>query len=368
MGNTLLLIMLVASSMEMALCFGCCMVLLQFRQQTWDLPRRMLAFLTLFWGLMAFYRVYDIVSSPLQNGFTELIPPFNVFMVLCTQAFIYFYPRTLMKPSWMSRDSIGLYAIVTPLVLLGATYLFFIGRWTQVISFGEIVDNMGRADVLLRVITVDLMIPYSILYIFLPYNWRQSGATHKWIVIYSIGALSFCLLHIAHFFTGYIPLRIIQQAWEMAFIIITCNFELRDRLIAQNTAQPREAPGAEPDEDAVDRKGFWGDAALWTRVTSLLEKEEVWRNPDLSLPLMAQFCGTNTTYLSQSIKDNTGMGFNAYINKLRIQCITDRLRENPRQDIQQLCYDAGYRSRITAWRNFKEITGVTPTEYRQSLE
>ena len=75
-----------------------------------------------------------------------------------TQAFIYFYPRTLMKPTWMSRDSIGLYAIVTPLVLLGATYLFFIGRWTQVISFGEIVDNMGRADVLLRVGTGDLLV------------------------------------------------------------------------------------------------------------------------------------------------------------------------------------------------------------------
>lgn len=82
--------------------------------------------------------------------------------------------------------------------------------------------------------------------------------------------------------------------------------------------------------------------------------------------MMAQFCGTNTTYLSNSIKDNTGMGFNAYINKLRIQYVTEGMRGNPGREIQQLFYEAGYRSRITAWRNFKEIMGITPTEFRQA--
>lgn len=45
----------------------------------------------------------------------------------------------------------------------------------------------------------------------------------------------------------------------MLFIVITCNFELRDRLIAQNKSLAREAPGA---EDAADRKSLWGDVAL----------------------------------------------------------------------------------------------------------
>jgi len=71
--------------------------------------------------------------------------------------------------------------------------------------------------------------------------------------------------------------------------------------------------------------------------------------------------------LSNAIKENTGGGFNTYINKVRIQFVTDAMRKDPRQDMQQLCYEAGYRSRTTAWRNFKEIVGVTPTEFRLSL-
>lgn len=359
MKSTLLLIMLVASSMEMAICFGCFMVLLQFRHQTWDLPRRILAFLTAFCGLMAFYRVFNIVQSPLSNGFTMLLPPTNLLLVVCTQAFLYFYPRTLMNPTWLRWNNPGIYLIVVPLVLVGISFFFFLGRWTPLATFQDIVVNMRKPDVLVRVIAMDLMLPYSIIYLFLPYNWRKSGASLSWIRLYSVGAIGFFVLHTAFFLTGFLQLRIFQQMWEMAFLIIACNFELRDRFIPKSPVT--EDGPVNPAEES------WGETSLWDRVCVLIEKDQVWKNPDLTLPLMAQYCGTNITYLSNTIKDNTGIGFNAYINKVRIQFVTDSMRENPSQDMQQLCYEAGYRSRTTAWRNFKDIVGITPTEFRQSL-
>ena len=369
MNNTLLLIMLAVSSMEMAICLGCSMILVQFRRQTWDCPRQVLTFLTLFCGVMAFYRVIDIVQSPLDNGFTEVLPPANVLLVLCTQIFLYFYPRTLLNPGWLSWKNRGVYWILAPLALVAAAYLLYIGHWTRLGSFQDIVDNMRRGDVLLRGITVDLMVPYSILFLFLPYNWRRSGATLGWIRLYTVGVVGFCVLHITYFFTGILVLRIIQQLWEIVFIAITCDYELRDRFIpaAGAPAEGQPAPEEDPQQPA-SRGQQWGETALWDRVQKLLEQDQVWRNPDLTLPMMAQFCGTNITYLSNAFKEHAGTGFNTYINQLRIRSITDALRQNPSQDIQQLCYNAGYRSRTTAWRNFKEITGVTPTEYKQSLQ
>jgi AraC-like DNA-binding protein len=55
------------------------------------------------------------------------------------------------------------------------------------------------------------------------------------------------------------------------------------------------------------------------------------------------------------------------MNAKRINYVTRQLREHPGLDIQTAFFNAGYRSRATAWRNFKEIVGVTPTEYRQQL-
>ena len=361
MGNTLLLILLVASSMEMAICFGCFMVLLQFRHQTWDLPRRILAFLTVFCGIMAFYRVFNIVYAPQNSGFLEVVPPLNVLLVVCTQAFLYFYPRTLMDSRWLRWNNRGIYWILAPLVVIGIAYLFFIGHWTRLTSFQDITEHMTTPDVLLRILTVDVMIPYSILYLFLPYNWRRSTAPHNFIVIYAIGAFGFCTLHAAFFFTGRLPIRIVQQVWEMVFMVIACNFELKDRIIVR---KPEEQ---EANEEALELEETWGEVALWDRIQILITKDQVWRNPDLTLPLMAQFCGTNITYLSNTIKENTGSGFSAYINKLRIQYITENMKQDPTRDMQQLCYEAGYRSRTTAWRNFKDIMGITPTEFRQTL-
>ena len=364
MDNTLLLIMLVASSMEMAICVGCFMVLLQFRHQTWDLPRRILTFLTIFCGIMAFYRVFIIVHSPLNNGFMEVLPPANVLLVLITQAFLYFYPRTLMRTDWLVWKNIGLYVDIVPLILLAIVFILLTGRWTPLASFHDIIANMREPDVLLRVVTVDfIVVPYSLLYLFLPYNWRRSGASRSWIKLYAVGAFGFAVLHFCFFVTGYLPLRIVQQAWEMAFMIVTCNFELQDRFIPKQ-AIAEDTPEEEPDP----MRESWGEIPLWERVQVLLDKDQVWRNPDLTLPMMAQYCGTNITYLSNAFKDNAGTGFTTYINQRRIQFVMDSMRENPNLDMQQLCFEAGYRSRTTAWRNFKEITGLTPTEFRVNLQ
>ena len=48
--------------------------------------------------------------------------------------------------------------------------------------------------------------------------------------------------------------------------------------------------------------------------------------------------------------------------------VSEYAQENPDTDIQSAFFNAGYRSRTTAWRNFKDIMGVSPADYRASLE
>ena len=128
----------------------------------------------------------------------------------------------------------------------------------------------------------------------------------------------------------------------------------------------------EPDEEVADipetvPEELPAEFGLWTRIGIVMDQEEAWRDPDLSLGDLAKRCGTNTTYLNQIIHGETGTNFKTFINSKRIDYVSRQLREHPGLDVQTAFFDAGYRSRITAWRNFKEIVGVTPTEFRKQL-
>lgn len=52
-----------------------------------------------------------------------------------------------------------------------------------------------------------------------------------------------------------------------------------------------------------------------------------------------------------------------YLNKKRIEFITKRLCEDPGLKQEALYFEAGYRSRQTAYRNFVKFTGCSPTEF-----
>ena len=72
--------------------------------------------------------------------------------------------------------------------------------------------------------------------------------------------------------------------------------------------------------------------------------------------------GSETTHNRE-----TGSGFKDLLKARRIASVEAQLRQHPDLDIQSAFFNAGYRSRATAWRHFKDILGVTPTEFRQSL-
>lgn len=57
--------------------------------------------------------------------------------------------------------------------------------------------------------------------------------------------------------------------------------------------------------------------------------------------------------------------FNDYINQLRIADASRRLLSDPETPILNISLDVGYRTLSSFNRAFREITGMTPTEYRQ---
>lgn len=93
------------------------------------------------------------------------------------------------------------------------------------------------------------------------------------------------------------------------------------------------------------------------------ESSKKFLNKDMSLGKLAAQLNTNTKYLSEVINRQKEMNFNAYINRLRIDYITTKMKEDPaylNYKVSYLAEECGYSSHSTFTTVFKSIVGVSP--------
>ena len=76
---------------------------------------------------------------------------------------------------------------------------------------------------------------------------------------------------------------------------------------------------------------------------------------------------TNHIRLTKLLKEATGLTFNAYITKIRLDQAARMLLET-NDTIEQIYYTCGYRTRSTFNRAFTDAFGCTPKEYRSKTE
>ena len=99
------------------------------------------------------------------------------------------------------------------------------------------------------------------------------------------------------------------------------------------------------------------------QLKSLMADPDTWKDAEINGDKLARLAGTNRNYLQQAAKELGFTGLTEMIHRRRIDYVCEQLRIDPNASIQDLFYDAGYRSRTTAWRHFNEIVGYTPTEF-----
>lgn len=93
------------------------------------------------------------------------------------------------------------------------------------------------------------------------------------------------------------------------------------------------------------------------------ESTKKFTNKDMSLSTLASQLNTNTKYLSEVINRHKQKNFNAYINELRINYITEKIKTDPNYinyKVSYLAEESGFSSHSTFTTVFKSIVGVSP--------
>lgn len=86
----------------------------------------------------------------------------------------------------------------------------------------------------------------------------------------------------------------------------------------------------------------------------------------VTLELAAGAIGLNSSYLSRIFKEETQRTFSEYLNRVRIDAGC-KLMESGRYTIKEISNQVGFTTHNYFFKVFKEITGMTPQEYLNSL-
>lgn len=92
-------------------------------------------------------------------------------------------------------------------------------------------------------------------------------------------------------------------------------------------------------------------------------------NPDLNLIELAAQVNLSRNELSALINNVIGSNFYLFVNAYRVEHVKQLLQNDTQKQftILALAYDSGFNSKSTFNALFKKFTGLTPSEYRNSL-
>ena len=108
-------------------------------------------------------------------------------------------------------------------------------------------------------------------------------------------------------------------------------------------------------------------ASLAEQITRLVEEEQLYRRKDLRISDVAAALATNKTYVSTILNNISGQSFSDLVNGLRVRHAQALMREHPEMPLTEVADESGFSSLTTFRRNFKTVTGLTPTEWKAGL-
>jgi AraC-like DNA-binding protein len=106
--------------------------------------------------------------------------------------------------------------------------------------------------------------------------------------------------------------------------------------------------------------------ALLEKLSRVMTEQKHFLKPDFSLPELAQQLGTTVHTLSQVINEGLNKSFFEMLATYRVEEAKRLLKEKTNIKVEEIAEQVGYNSKSSFNTAFKKITGLTPSEYRNS--
>lgn len=110
-----------------------------------------------------------------------------------------------------------------------------------------------------------------------------------------------------------------------------------------------------------------------TKIKNLIlesfESERPYLNPDFNMSMLSDSLSLPKYQLTEVLNSKIGKNFFSFVNEYRVEEVKKQLAKiNHPYSIEAIGYECGFSSKSTFFTVFKKTTGLTPTEYKKSLE
>ena len=102
------------------------------------------------------------------------------------------------------------------------------------------------------------------------------------------------------------------------------------------------------------------------KLDALMRSSRIYEDENLTLSSLARELGISGHQLSELVNTRLGMGFSRYVRQQRVEAAKRLLLAAPDQSVLSIGIETGFRSQSNFYTAFKEITGVSPGDYRKS--
>ena len=185
----------------------------------------------------------------------------------------------------------------------------------------------------------------------------------NWLVWIVVGTALFNLADLVRLNSqSYIPneLNVIGQGinnsiWLVIVMIITVKL-LEQKTLPTPTKINEEEIGMEPLQESY--------LSTFNELNKLVNTNQWFLKPRLTLNDVSEFTGLQVRDISRAINTVTNKSFNEYINEYRIKHICQSLDAISSHTLTRLYTDAGFSSKASFNKVFKEYTGMTPSKYK----
>lgn len=345
-------ILLVAMTLGLVICAA---LLWKRHRETGDYSRIMLSVVCGFAALSALISLFRMWSMDPSGGF-QYLDPGRIFYPVFFQLSFFLYPLSLLRLK-KNRSTVYFW-LFAPLSTLAVIGICSGVEYRVLESYEDIFLHISEFNVWLRLLVLAMVMLYGLALFPIPYNSFDARGERKVVIRYSVGYFVLAVLFVTCELSHSPVMIFVHSLSCFVFFIVVTRYDLAVRIVV-----PEKAASDPDGEDTLT-----DEDKLWESIRQVLDRDEQWRSPDLSLPMLTSKVCSNRTYVSEAFKRNTGMNFHEYISRRRIGYVTGRLKADPKADIRGLFFYVGYRSYSTAWDNFRRVTGMTLSEFLSQHE
>lgn len=109
------------------------------------------------------------------------------------------------------------------------------------------------------------------------------------------------------------------------------------------------------------------DSTLFNIIQEKMQNERIFLQPGLSVVDLAKAIGSNRTYVSASINSHSGKSFALFVNTYRVEYAKQIMEKDGKLSVAQVAEMTGFASEESFRRNFRNITGKSPSDWTGSV-